>query len=415
MHTRTIVFYLLVSLIVLMIGSLAGWYFFLRTQTETTEMQSAARGFGAAIPEGMAEGTTPFSTPGPQTAASSSSAQSRSRPAQLWRVQEKPVAGQSFAGSGPLLRLRYVERSNGQVFEANPETGEIVRRTNTLIPKIYEALLSEEGHIIERSLDGEGAITTFAGIVASTTGANASSSQTLLGSYLPKNIARIATARASGALFYLLENAEGMTGVSADWNGAKQKTIFSSSIRHWRGSILDDGRIILVQAAADGLPGYAYELKKDGGLTLLLGPIPGLTVRVRPLASTNGEALVWGQSVRGTMSLFVRLGSATAVQLPLKTTADKCVWSPGKDVIAYCAVPQGSAGQNFLDEWYRGAAHSSDALWRIDASAGKAELVYTPPSSASLDIENMVVDSEGGYLAFTNARDKSLWLLRLAK
>lgn len=237
------------------------------------------------------------------------------------------------------------------------------------------------------------------------------------GSYLAKNIVSIATNPKSGTLFYLVRNASGVAGVSADWDGEKQKTIFSSVIMSWRPTVLEDGRIILTQAAADSAPGYAYELKKDGTLSPLLGPTLGLTVRVR---STSGEgassAILWGQSVRGAMSLFVQVDKgATAVRLPIRTIADKCVWTSGKDLVAYCGVPQGSAGQNFLDDWYRGAAHSSDALWRIDASAGTAEMVYAPPSNASIDIENMAVDSGGNYITFTNAVDKSPWIFRITK
>ena len=93
--------------------------------------------------------------------------------------------------------------------------------------------------------------------------------------------------------------------------------------------------------------------------------------------------------------------------------ADKLPGTAAKDLIAYCGVPQGSPGQTFLDNWYRGAVHSSDSLWRIDADAGTAELVFTPPSNTPIDIENIEADRAGSFLAFTNAADKSLWLYRL--
>lgn len=414
MKTRTIIEYLLAVITVLILGSLAGWYFFLRTQTQTTIRQNVARGFGAAIPEGNAGGSAVLNTE-----AEKSSAQQGQRPPQLWHVQSKPIAGQRFVGSGTHVRLRYVERASGYVFEANPETGQVVRLTNTLMPKIYEAFLTENGHVYERSLDTAGNITTFVGTLSTSTDASSasSSSQTLLGSYLAKNIASMSADPRSGALFYLVKNSDDVVGVSADWNGEKQKTIFSSAIMSWQPTILGDGRIMLVQAAADSVPGYAYELKKDGTLSPLLGPIPGLTLRVRPASGAGApSATLWGQSLRGVMSLFVQVDRNTiAVELPIKTIADKCVWTLGKDLVAYCGVPQGSTGANFLDNWYRGAAHSSDALWRVDASAGTAEQLFTPPSNTSIDIESVSVDSGGNYITFTNAADKSLWLLRLTK
>ncbi len=472
MKARTIIEYILAAIIVLILGSLAGWYFFLRTQTQTTTSQGLARGYGAEIPVGNVGGGAPSASSNPggggapaqtsqpasapsgtffsrlwstitgnwgstQTSAGlpfgdntspfSSGAQPNSpegeqevqRPPELWHLEVQPIAGQRFVGSGTNVRVRYVERASGYVFEANPATGQVIRLTNTLMPKIYESLLTENGHVFERSLDASGSITTFVGSLStSTDSSNASSSaQSLAGLYLAKSIVDMSAHPRSGALFYLVKDQEGIAGVSADWNGEKRKTIFSSIIMSWRPTVLEDGRIILVQAAADSVPGYAYILQSNGTLSPLLGPVPGLTVRVRPVSGTGtSSAILWGQSVRGVMSLFVQVApNATAVELPIKTIADKCAWSTGRDLVAYCGVPQGSAGQNFLDDWYRGAAHSSDALWRIDASAGSAEMVYTPPSNTSIDIENASVDSGGNYITFTNAADKSLWLLRLTK
>jgi len=430
---QTIIEYILTVVLVLVLGGLAGWYFFLRSQTNTLKAEGAAKGFGAAIPLGDPYGSTPDKPdPFPSADRTLRDAQDGTRngksPAQLWQVDAKPVAGQIFAGSGNDVRLRYVERATGYVLEADPRTGQIMRLTNTLMPKIYEAFLTETGHVFERSLDTAGNITTFAGTISTTTDTTTgSSARTLTGSGLTKNIVSMSAHPVSGAIFYILRGPGGAIGVSSEWNGQKQKNIFGSVIVSWRPTVLQDGRIILAQAAADGVPGYAYELKKDGVLSRLLGPVPGLTIRVRPaLAKSAPSAVLWGQSTPGALKLFVQTAeNATAVQLPIRTVADKCAWAPasakassgtaGKELIAYCGVPQGQPAQNFLDEWYRGGTHSADTLWRVDAGAGTAELVYTPPSNTPVDIENMVIDDAGNFVAFTNAADKSLWLLRLAK
>ncbi|MEK7156238.1 MAG: hypothetical protein AAB790_00315 [Patescibacteria group bacterium] len=416
MKTRAIVEYLLAAVLVLILGSLAGWYFFLRTQTKTTVEQGTARGFGIAIPEGRANGDIPAGFA--RTDGAAPAGRTSERPAQLWQVEEKPTAGHAFVGSAGTLRLRYVERAGGYVFDADPGTGLRTRLTNTLLPKVYEAQLSENGHVFERSVDTLGNITTFAGTVSTSTGASSASSSamTLLGSYLAKNIANLTTHPVSGALLYTVADTNGGTVVSSEWDGQKPKALLQSAILSWRPALSEDGRIFLAQAAADGVLGYAYELKKDGTLNRLLGPVPGLVVRVRPGSKAETDALLWSQSTRGELRLFVRVGqNATAVQLPVRTAADKCVWLPGNDPVAYCGVPQGSVGQNFLDNWYRGSAHSSDSLWRIDAGAGTAELIFTPPSNTPIGIENITIDREGSVLAFTNATDKSLWLFRLAK
>ena len=168
---------------------------------------------------------------------------------------------------------------------------------------------------------------------------------------------------------------------------------------------------MLVQRASDSVMGYAYELK-NGSLVPVLRALPGLTM----LPKSGSQALLYGTSAKGALSLFTRLSAiTTASRLPITTIADKCVWAEGSAPTAYCAVPQTSPPEGFLDSWYRGEAHSSDALWRIDASAGSAELVFAPDSSISIDVENLSIDSSNRYVAFTNARDQSLWLLRLVQ
>lgn len=465
MNARTIIEYILAAIVVLILGSLSGWYFFLRTQSQTIMTQDAARGFEATTPLGSAgggivnergvskgempqaaapssqsgffsralsvifgggtgvslpSGSTPFSEDATGFADVGNAnmrgpAAALQRPPQLWHIQNKPSAGMGFVGSGTDERLLYVERGSGYVFEADLETGEVVRLTNTLMPKIYEALITPDRRVVERSLDDFGNITTFIGSIATTTLAASdatTSARTLFGLSLQKNITRIAIGPDSDALFYFVADAGGTAGIHSEWNGSKQKRMFTSALSSWRPIWLADDRIILVQDAADGVPGYTYELKKDGTLSPLLRALPGLTI----LPRAHSSALLWGQSAGGVLALFARVSpDSIAVQLPIKTIADKCVWMPGKELVVFCGVPQGVVPSNFLDDWYRGSAHSSDAFWRIDASAGSAEAIYTPETDTSIDIENPIMSSDGSYIAFTNAADKSPWLLRIIK
>ena len=462
MKARAIIEYILAALIVLILGALSGWYFFLRTQTQSTQAQSAARGYETEIPsasgvESTASVPETESDPQKQTpqasmpapgegflsrmwnalmgrgtgvsepagsvsfgeAASFSNAAlqiqtapAQARPQQLWQVQNKPVAGMAFVQIGGNTRLRYVERSSGHVFDADPETGSIVRLTNTLMPKIYEAIITEN-HIIVRSLDAGDAITTFVGSIATSTQEDGATStmRALAGVQLAKNIMYVSADPRSTALFYTVKDTDGVLGIRSEWNGTKQKQIFRSALMNWRSTLLQDGRTILAQAPLDSTLTHAYELKGDGSLVRLLDPAPGLTILPR-----SGGALLWGSSSGGSLGLFVKVNpSASSVQLPIRTIADKCVWAKADSPIAYCGVPQGIVARNFIDEWYRGAAHSSDAIWRVDAGAGSAELVYAPPTGTSIDVENLTLDSKGDYLSFTNAADKSLWLFRLVK
>src|SRR3990167_7451329 len=106
MKTRAIVEYLLAAVLVLILGSLTGWYFFLRTQTKTTANQSAARGFGIAIPEVRANGDFTVGSARSETGASTE--QTTQSPAQLWRVGEETDEGGPPVGSAEHLPLPFV-------------------------------------------------------------------------------------------------------------------------------------------------------------------------------------------------------------------------------------------------------------------------------------------------------------------
>jgi hypothetical protein len=121
------------------------------------------------------------------------------------------------------------------------------------------------------------------------------------------------------------------------------------------------------------------------------------------------------------------------VSLPIKTISEKCVWAPsnapqsgapgghsvaqnviaGKELVAYCAVPVSPVSGTYLRDWYRGAVHSEDSWWKVDVSAGTVERIFSPDANLSLDVENPSIDGNGSYIAFMNAADKSLWMLRI--
>ena len=174
---------------------------------------------------------------------------------------------------------------------------------------------------------------------------------------------------------------------------------------------LPDGRVILTQNAAPGAPSYVYELDEDGNLSSL---VPGgSTVAVLPRADSS--ALLYG-SLSGNSALVARVDETTsAISLPIRTTTDKCVWAPGVEIVAYCAVPKTLPSAGGLSGKYRGETHSSDAWWRVDVSAGRVEALHDPGINVAIDVEGPIIDADGDYIAFMNARDKSLWLLRIAE
>ena len=395
---------------VLALGGLLGWYYFLHGAEIQTGTQNAARGYGSEAPsfEGPAGSTNQYAA----TSLGGSFTSTTTPVGRLWQVSQVPAAGFAWQ-SVSVPTLRFVERSSGNVLEGAPSSGTVLRLTNTLRPQIYQALVTADGSILERSIDDTGAIITYAGTIASSTSPSSTSTPDMLrGEILPANIRAITADPFTDTLYYTIEGASGASLVSTNWVGEKQKKLFSSAIEGWRLLGAGTGGVVLLEAPLDNSLGYAY--RETGGSLSLLAEAPGLTVL--PNASTT--ALIFGSSQGGVLTLFSQSSaSATPQKLSIQTVADKCAWVPGKSLTAYCAVPKQLSSKQFLDDWYKGIVHTSDAFYEIDASTGSATLLYDPSSdiASQLDVENPIVDSSGQYIAFMNATDQSLWILRIAQ
>ncbi len=389
--------YVLAAIIVIVLGGLAGWYFFLRSATSDTTSKDIARGYTTT--SSFEAGASPDTA----TSTIAESAGAAERPPQLWHLTVAPVGGASFVGTSTGMRIRFVERASGNVFDADPSSGSVTRVSNKLLPKIYDASFAHTGALFLRSLDENGVETTFSGKIAAT----ASTTETLSGSYIAGGIKDASIDPSSGAVTYLVPTGNGYGIFRLDRSG-KAKQLMASAIGDWRLEPAGSKTIIFT-APADGLSGTAYELKDSGALTTIIGNIPGLTIAAHP----SSQAILFGSSDQGLL-LFARLSaSSTSSRLSLRTVAEKCVWLPGRGLVAYCAAPQTTPSGNFLDLWYKGVLHTSDQWWIVDASAGTSEVVYTPGTNLSLDVKDPIVDGSGNYIAFKDAHDDSLWVFRI--
>ncbi len=398
------------------------WYFFLKKQDKVTENTDVARGFGTSAPSfhGGPTGSTYQNiltdmTDGGASVPASDSSAPAGAPPQLWHVSANPTAGMGFVKNGTRLMLYFVERATGYVFAADTDSAELVRISNTLRPKTSEAIFTADGSVIERSIGDTGHIETMAATQATSTRVRPEGrdiSAPLGGKTLESDIISIAVNPVANEFFYLVSAPPaGIIGIRAPWNNKTPKRTFSSALSQWQLEWLADGRIILTQNAADSVPGSSFELRSDGSLSPLVQHVSGLTV----LLKSGSQALLYGTSEGGALAMYAKVDAKSpAIKIPIKTIADKCVWAPGKDPVAYCAVPQSISQGEFINSWYRGALHTSDSLWRVNVRDGSAQLLFTPASAnATIDIERPLIDESGKLITFLNAADKSLWLLRL--
>lgn len=406
MRTKNILKYAVIIIAAILLAGLVSWYIFLNRQAKTITATDSARGLGTASPSfssslgstynNIVSGITSF-------VGGSSAGSADKLPPQLWQVAKTPVAGMGFIGNASTSKLYFAERSTGYILEADPKNGVISRITNKLLPRTNEAVFGRERTVVLRSVDEEGGIVSFAGSFASST---------LTGNYLMRNIRAIVPDPKTNGLLYLVKNDNGEgVAVRSSWNGANPKIVFTSPLSSWKLISLEDGRIFVALPPADNVPGFAYELQGDGSISPEIQDVPGLTF----LPRASSIASLFGSSSGGTLNLFAQT-DGTLISLDIKTVADKCVWDlSNKRTVVYCAVPQFVISKTFLNDWYRGAIHTSDSWWRVDANSGTVEQVFSPSErDGTLDVENPIIDMGGEHIAFMNAVDKTLWLFRIS-
>ncbi len=406
MSRETTFRYIGFAAIALLFIGLAGWYFFISRQTANLGDVSEARGFAVGVPSftGSRGSTSENIASGFADAPPAEEETEPQRPPRLWRVSTAPVAGAGFVSVGSTTVLRFIERSTGHIFDVDPMTGVVTRRTNRLIPKVYEASVGKDDTIVARTITDAVARETFIGSLGTTTVDGFTS---LTGTDLGPSIRDIVF-DADGVVFLADTASGGSQLVQAEIDGSKPTILHSFGAGDFNLSLLTDSRIILAEKPSSGMPGYAYEAGKS--LIPLARAVPGLTIAAR----ASSTAVLIGADNGSGLTLSVRAArDATPLTLDIRTTADKCVWVPGISFTAYCAVPQEAPASGFLTNWHRGTVHTSDSWYIVDGSAGTSEAFLEMGVDDAIDVERPTSDGGGNFIAFMNARDKSLWLLRI--
>jgi len=407
-----------VAAIILLFFGLGGWYLFLRGQSSDLEQLRNERGFDVGIPSftgsrgstfsNIESGQSPtgesvdFSLTEGGSDASSNETSETPRPPRLWRTSAIPVAGAAFVEVASSTKLRYVERSTGHVFDVDIVTGKTERRTNTLRPQIYRSFMTEKG-VLQQSVE-QGQVVTFAGEI----GARGDDGfSTFNGKTLPPNILAISPAPDSKNITYIVRGATNASVVRAAFDGSKPTQLASVGTGSWNLFSLANSTVI-AEKAASGILGSAYTIV-NGLLNPLVRSVPGLTIAPHP----EGEALLYSSDTGSDVQLYLKPSpTASPAGLQIRTVAEKCAWSTGRSLVAYCGVPR-SMPRMFLNLWYRGLSHTEDTIWKVEGGGGTATEIFTPQPGVAMDVERPMVDDTGNYLAFINGIDKSLWVIRL--
>lgn len=389
-----------VVIVVLGLGAALYFLFFTGSASVTTAPGTVSTlpvaGPGAT-PSGGGEGT--------QTTSTIATGVPTSVGARLVKITAGPVVPGEIvvrkagsASSSPESVVNYIERQSGNVFSYSTLAKTTTRISNKTVPGIQSASwLPNASVAFVRYLSGTdfSTINTYALPVSGSAGF-----------FLLQNLSDIGVSSTS-----ILTVASGVNGSSISLvhtDGTHSSAVFTTPLSSLRVSFAGKSQYLAYTKPSATLAGDAFLVDSAGHFSRIAGPLTGLVA----LASPLGKWVLVSYTAGRAMQLkLVNTATAEAISLPLATIADKCVWAPN-DSSVYCGVPTDPPiNANYPDDWYQGAVHFSDRIWRIDVSSRYAQLVldFNKETNGSLDAEAFSVDFPSSTLVFVNKNDGSLW------
>ncbi|OHB09855.1 MAG: hypothetical protein A3G05_00875 [Candidatus Zambryskibacteria bacterium RIFCSPLOWO2_12_FULL_45_14] len=406
-----------ITVLLILLVTFFGWYLIVKSPDSSAEAIRGILPFGTAGDTGQP--TTNPSTP--LGASDQSTTDEFGKPtASLFRISMEPVAGAVILNKGTsTVVVRYVDRATGHIYESNLTTLAKTKITNQTLPKIYEAYFRSDGNaVLFRSLQNDSdtvenfslSLTPPKATLASTSSPQATDGlYTVSATALRGDINAVAVG-SGNTLFYALRDTK--TLVSSAFNGTGVKTLFTSPFTDWHLVPVGNNLVIYTKASAY-VPGYAYTLNTASRtLTKIIGPLNGLTVR----PNASGNRILYSYTEGSGTKLFANnLQSKDVSEIFPPTLAEKCVWSVKNVGVVFCGAPTSGLGSGEPDNWYRGATHFSDRIWRFDTNTDIAEVLAEPKQNLDIDIDvlDLKLSPNEDYLIFINKNDLTLWGLKL--
>ena len=301
------------------------------------------------------------------------------------------------ASSSPSVTVNYIERESGNVFSFDQNSKTITRISNKTLPGIESAAWLPNG--------AEAFVQYLSGADLSTINTYALSATGTQGFFLSQNLAGIAVS--SSSILTLASGVNGSTISLAHTDGSAASTIFSTPLTALRIAFAGKAQYLATTKPTATLAGYAFLVDSTGHFSRIAGPLNGLVALASPLGKF--VLVSYAQNSAPAMEL-IDTATGTVIPLPIATIADKCVWA-ADDSAVYCGVPINPPRASYPDDWYQGAAHFSDRIWKINVASRYAQLVldFSQQTKDVIDVESPAIDTNGSTLVFVNKNDGALW------
>jgi hypothetical protein len=412
---------LLITLIILVLLFLGVYWFFLRTKSTPVVNTDGTPGNPSFSPINR----NPFgNNTGNQIPDTGSLGTSTDIPLQsgeykvpkLRKISENPVSGLAASTTASTSLVRFMDRGTGHVYEANDLSPNVVRISNTTLPKIYESYWNGNGtaSVLRYLKDDTDITTNFYAELRKTSSSTSLVPFEIKGKFLSPDIKEVAVSPAGSKIFTW--NIEGGRGVGyiSNFNEDLKTKILDIPLNQVNIDWPETNTITITTKGSGISNGFIYAVDvKTGVMKKLLNTLTrGLSARVSRDASKIIYSVTSGSSI---LTSLTNLKDNTAQEVVFRTLADKCVWSNLRKNEVYCAVPTEIPDALYPDAWYRGSVSFVDQIWYLDTETGEVHLIANPLSLANelVDATNLTLDNKDNFLYFINKRDLSLWALDL--
>jgi hypothetical protein len=326
-------------------------------------------------------------------------------------VKENASTTERFYATSTENFFRYIERATGHLYETGENTLINERLTNTTIPKIYEAIFSDNlNDFIYRYVDENNSnlIKTFFASLeerGEDVEEDVNVKYRMEGFLLNDAIEEIFIDNETVLSFYSIPN--GSIFELSNINTPDEATFsFYSQISQLNNQFINDNYIGMTTKPSFDSEGYSYIIDSEGQIEKTLGPLRGLTTNYSP----DGLKVIFSKVINESLvSGIYSLEDGRQYAIGFNTLPEKCAWGPDSDII-YCGVPSSLSG-NFPDDWYMGIESFSDSLVSYDLNTSENEiLIFNGVDSPEfIDIIDMKVSPSEEFLLFQNKKDLSLW------
>lgn len=312
------------------------------------------------------------------------------------------------------LSARLVDKENGNIFDVILDSGDQYQVTNTTIPRVHEAYITNGGkNVLLRYLkEDELTIASFYGKVPEQKLGDDISEAPLPGTILEDDIKDVALSPDTTELYLQTAVGGNSTGVIRNIDTKKQSVLWQHPYSEWLAQWVNKNLVTLTTKASGYVPGFVYSVDTVSGVfEKVFGGIGGLTTNTSP----DGTQILFSGAGNQINTSFYNIGDRKAFDVSIDTLAEKCVWLP-TNISVLCAVPKYVPEGVFPDNWYQGLISFDDSFWQIDSNRLLDDEELFDPSdytTETIDAVNLSISPDGKYLLFKNKIDDSLWVYSL--